>query len=111
MYLMHFFTNSMYTGHYTVESLYTGLLCICNTPLLLAQADRDQSTMKEQVGRCCRFFTAKLENILEDRDQLEASQTIIGRLLTCMVEEGAIAPHATNKCAPAPPTKYCSKIL
>lgn len=45
----------------------------------------------------------KLENILEDRAELEASKTIIGRLLTSMVDEGVLAPTATNKCVLKPP--------
>ena len=48
-----------------------------------------------------RFFSAKLEKILEDRAELEASNTILGRMLVSLVDEGVLDPTATNECAPA----------
>ena len=52
----------------------------------------------QQAKNWFSFFSAKLEKILEDRAELENSKTIIGRLLTCMEEEGMLDTSITNKC-------------
>lgn len=51
-------------------------------------------------GTSCRFMKQKMEKVLENRAELEASDTIIGRMLVVLVEEGAIAADSSNECAP-----------
>ena len=55
----------------------------------------------------CSILSQKLQKVLEDRDELEASKTILGRMLTCLIDEGVLDANATNECVLAPPHACC----
>ena len=52
----------------------------------------------------------RMQKALEDRAELEKSDTIIGRLLVLLTEEGVLSPDSCIECAsPAPCLLHCCK--